>query len=170
MKDFYNTLQTTIKKHIIDNYGNYLSNDMKNLLMEKNYINDLTLKISNLNEVFNHLVYKMLCDLLDKHYYTKYNIDENDEIYVPCAERFKEALVNYYIIDLSKKVKYSPIIDKSLAYEIDYIKNLNTLFDNVIDKNVFSKNIKELQEIDELYDFILKCNEYDIKLYLKSNE
>ena len=57
MKDFYNTLQTTIKKHIIDNYGNYLSNDMKNLLMEKNYINDLTLKISNLNEVFNHLVY-----------------------------------------------------------------------------------------------------------------
>ena len=116
MKDFYNTLQTTIKKHIIDNYGNYLSNDMKNLLMEKNYINDLTLKISNLNEVFNHLVYKMLCDLLDKHYYTKYNIDENDEIYVPCAERFKEALVNYYIIDLSKKVKYSPIIDKSLAY------------------------------------------------------
>ena len=154
MYDFYKNCEESLKKTILQNYGKYLSNLQIKSFNNKEYITNDVMGIKKLNDLFNHLSDKMLDDLLNITTVTKNIVNDDTSITIPCGNTFKKILKNYYKIDISKKLSFSPIINYNYAHDLDIINFFNEEYNNIIDKNVFNKNVIELSQIKELSEYI----------------
>lgn len=169
MYNFYKKCEESLKKTILDQYGNFLNENQKNLFNEKEYVTDEALGIKNLNEIFDFLSTKMLNDLLNVNCTKDINIDNETDISVPCGETLKKILVNFYKRSIANKINFKPVINYNYANDLDLLNFINQEFDNKIDKNVFNKNILELSEIEELSLYINDKISSDIKEYMNRN-
>ena len=96
MYDFYKKCEESLKKRVLNDYGNYLSDKQREMFKNKDYITDEVMGIKKLNEVFDYLTNSMLNDLINVTCSKSSQINEDTEISIPCGNTLKTALVNFY--------------------------------------------------------------------------
>ena len=169
MYDFYKKCELSLKNKIIELYGKYFSETKLNAFKSKEYITDYVMGIKKFYEVFDYLSERMLNDLLTVTCTKRHKLNEEADISLLCGTTLKTALKNYYKIIISKHIPYNPRINYDYAFDIDTISYLNEYFDNVIDKNVFSKTAIELEQIDEISAYIDTTITRDLDNYVKND-
>ena len=167
MEMFYIECEKTIKQYATKYLDNYISDIQKKLLSTKSYLDDSIQTLKDINSIFDKLTNKILNDLLNKTHYESVSIDETESVFIPCTKRINHILINYYKKRLSEFISFIPSIDTSLANEIDYINDLNNIYDGIVDQNAFTKDIDDLRRIDELEPFVSDCINYDIREFIQ---
>ena len=169
MPDFYKKCEESLKKKILDLYGKYMSENQVKLFNEKDYTTNEAMSIKKLNDIFNYLMNKMLNDLINVTYMESITIDEED-ILLPFGKTLENVLKNYYKINISSSLGFTPNINYDYAFDMDFINYLNTELDQIIDKNIFIKDAKELSEIEELSTYIKSTKAKDYEDYMNEEK
>lgn len=162
--------ESTIKRYLLETFGQFLPQDKVSLINATNYVEDNFDPNMSESEMHGEITRRIMSDAISVECQKNIIFDDGSSITLDYGADLERTLVEYYSQNLSKKYGFNIDEIPELKDDLETIQLLNQKLDGKLDESVFTEDAVALLKKADFKELIEQCDAEALNQYIKKTQ